>query len=170
MSTRMFELRDFGQRKRAVTLARGNVNDLITIYDSIKVKTITNPEDAEELRLKLKTHQKSSLPLLRSNFSNRIDDKTYKFHLQRKMENYKQKFKQASKRTRPLKPIKPNTRVLVYDHKRSAFLQKAIVIKRGSTPSSYILEDLYGHQFKRNRRQIKPVTIPRSTKSTTYLM
>ena len=39
MSTRMFELRDFGQRKRAVTLARGNVNDLITIYDSIKVKT-----------------------------------------------------------------------------------------------------------------------------------
>ena len=59
MSTRMFELRDFGQRKRAVTLARGNVNDLITIYDSIKVKTITNPEDAEELRLKLKTLKKA---------------------------------------------------------------------------------------------------------------
>ena len=116
------------------------------------------------------THQKSSLPMLCSNFSNRINDKTYKFHLQKKMENYKQKFKQACKRTRPLKPIKPNTKVLVYDHKRSAFLQKAIVIRQGSTPSSYILEDPYGHQFKRNRRQIKPVTIPRSTKSTTYLL
>ena len=72
MATRMFELRDFGQRKRAVTLARGNINDLIAVYESIKVKTITNSEDAEELRLKLKTHQKSSLPMLRSNFSNKV--------------------------------------------------------------------------------------------------
>ena len=161
MSTRMFELRDFGQRKRAVTLARGNVNDLIAVYESIKVKTITNSEDAEELRLKLKTHQKSSLPTLRSNFSNRITDKTYKFHLQRKMEIYKQNFNQACKRTRPLKAIKPNTKVLVYDHKRSAFLQEAIVIKRGSTPFSYILKDPYGNTFKRNRRQIKPIITPR---------
>ena len=77
------------------------------------------------------------------------------------MNNYKQKFNQGSKRTRPLKPIKPKTKVLVYDHKRSAFLQKAIVIKRGSTPSSYILEDPYGNKFKRNRRQIKPIIIPK---------
>ena len=60
MSTRMFELRDFGQRKRAVTLARGNINDLIAVYDSIKVKIITNSEDAEELRLKIKRSKKLS--------------------------------------------------------------------------------------------------------------
>ena len=47
--------RDFGQKKRAVTMAITAVEAAAAIYDSLNLKVITNKNDAEELFTKIKT-------------------------------------------------------------------------------------------------------------------
>ena len=54
------EKRDFGQRKRAVTIAKTSVLNIIATYESIDAEVITDHDDAEELLAKVR-HFKRTL-------------------------------------------------------------------------------------------------------------
>ena len=147
-----YNKRDFGQKKRAVTMAITGVEDAAAVYDSLKIQVITNKNDAEELFTKIKTLQKSSLPSLKSKFVNRIDDKSYQFHLTKKLSIYDSRTKQNSKRTRSITPLPIGIPILIYDQKKGGFFQDGVVVSRGNTPFSYVVEDSFGRRLNRNRR------------------
>ena len=151
-----FKKKDFGQRKRAVTMAISSVQDAAAIYDSLKIEVITNQSDADELFKKVKTLQKSSLPSLKSQFVNRIDDNTYEFHLKKKLSIYDSRKKRNEKQTRPISSLPIGLPVFIYDVKRGGFFQDGVVVSRGQTPFSYVIEDSFGRRFNRNRRHIRP--------------
>ena len=102
------------------------------------------------------TLQKSSLPSLKSNFVNRIDDKSYQFHLSKKLSIYNSRTKQNSKRTRSITPLPIGIPILIFDQKKGGFFQDGVVVSRGNTPFSYVVEDSFGRRFNRNRRHLRP--------------
>ena len=157
-----YNKRDFGQKKRAVTMAITAVEAAAAVYDSLNLKVITNKNDAEELFTKIKTLQKGSLPQLKSNFVNRIDDKSYEFHLSKKLSIYNSRTKQNSKRTRNISPLPIGIPVLIYDQKKGGFFQDGVVVSRGKTPFSYIVEDSFGRRFNRNRRHLRAAFKPQT--------
>ena len=55
MASRSYSKRDFGQRKRIVSMAITNVQNATAIYEAMKSKTITDPVDAEDLLRKVRT-------------------------------------------------------------------------------------------------------------------
>lgn len=59
MAERFQQKRDFGQKKRAVTMAGTAVKNFIAAYESIDAKAITDHEEAEEMLKKIKHHKRT---------------------------------------------------------------------------------------------------------------
>ena len=97
---------------------------------------------------RLKTTLPTSAPLLQQKGL----PKNLKKRFRKRQEKQKQYYDRGSK---PLKPLKPGDNV-VMQHKST--WKPATVTEEHHTPRSYVVENEYGQQYRRNRRHLRPTS------------